>query len=317
MVRRGLAAAFAAGCRSHGCVPTDAATISLGAGLRYADPVMAHDNRTIWISVAIVVVLAAGVAGYWLLEQRARTPVEPPAVVQPPSGPVEPEPEPVRHPVETIEAEPARNEAPPELPTIENRNDDATVRALADALGDGKLLRDVGLVDAFVAMVDALPGRRLPDRVRPWLPPPGSFEPTAGPEADRYRFNAANAARYRAYVDAVVSFDTAAVAETYRDNYAVLEAAWRDLGNADDYLNDRVVEVLDHLLGTPVGETMPVLTRPNVLYEYDDPALEALSVGQKMLLRLEPDQANELLGWLGELRARLATGAGEANGGVP
>jgi hypothetical protein len=46
--------------------------------------------------------------------------------------------------------------------------------------------------------------------------------------------------------------------------------------------------------------------RPWVLYEFDDPALQALSAGQKMLLRMGPVNERRMKTKLAEIR-RLVT----------
>ena len=45
------------------------------------------------------------------------------------------------------------------------------------------------------------------------------------------------------------------------------------------------------------------LTRPNVMYTFADPTLEARPAGQKLLLRMGPDNADAIKAKLGELRA--------------
>jgi hypothetical protein len=92
----------------------------------------------------------------------------------------------------------------------------------------------------------------------------------------------------------------ALVAQIY---YADLDAV--RLGYPDAYFNDRLVEVIDHLVTTPMPEGPIVLTRPNVLYEFADPDLEALSSGQKLLLRMGPDNSATLKRILGKFRSRL------------
>ena len=62
------------------------------------------------------------------------------------------------------------------------------------------------------------------------------------------------------------------------------------------------IEVIDHLLETPEVNDPIELVRPHVLYEYSDPNLEALSSGQKLLLRMGSDNAARIKGTLRELR---------------
>ena len=48
-----------------------------------------------------------------------------------------------------------------------------------------------------------------------------------------------------------------------------------------------------------------MLVRPNVLYEFADPAFEALSSGQKLMLRMGPDNAATLKRRLQKFRDKL------------
>ena len=110
-----------------------------------------------------------------------------------------------------------------------------------------------------------------------------------------------NARLYRAYLLKET------IVETYRRYYPLIQEAYIGLGYPDGYFNDRAVEVIDHLLATPVPDGPVRLERPHVLYEFADPELEALSSGQKLLLRMGSDQATRLQQALAELRSRIAT----------
>ena len=83
----------------------------------------------------------------------------------------------------------------------------------------------------------------------------------------------------------------------------------QDLGYPNGYFNDRLVEAIDSLLATP-QLTGPIdLVRPNVMYEFADPALKARPAGQKLMIRLGPDNATEIKAKLTELRAALVAAA--------
>ena len=58
---------------------------------------------------------------------------------------------------------------------------------------------------------------------------------------------------------------------------------------------DEAGRFIDHLIETPMPEGPIVLHRPNVLYEFADPDLEALSSGQKLLIRMGNDHATRVL----------------------
>ena len=77
-------------------------------------------------------------------------------------------------------------------------------------------------------------------------------------------------------------------------------------GSIGKYFNDRLVEAIDDLLKTP-DVTGPIrLVRPKVFFEYADPALEGRSAGQKLLIRMGPDNAAAIKAKLRELRAVVA-----------
>jgi hypothetical protein len=99
--------------------------------------------------------------------------------------------------------------------------------------------------------------------------------------------------------------------------YPLLQKAYEELGFPGRYFNDRVMAVIDLLLSTPETE-MPLklrLTevkgpiaslRPWVRYEFADPALESLSSGQKILLRVGPVNERRLKDKLAQIRGELA-----------
>jgi hypothetical protein len=87
--------------------------------------------------------------------------------------------------------------------------------------------------------------------------------------------------------------------------YPVLQKTYAELGFPNRQFNDRLLQVINHLLATPsaaqvmavqlieVKGPIPSL-RPWVRYEFADPALEALSSGQKIMLRVGSVNQNRL-----------------------
>ena len=75
--------------------------------------------------------------------------------------------------------------------------------------------------------------------------------------------------------------DAAQVASVYKHFYPLFQQAYVDLGYPDGYFNDRLVEVIDHLLATPEVAGPIKLTQPGVFYQYADPSIEERSAGQK------------------------------------
>jgi hypothetical protein len=71
----------------------------------------------------------------------------------------------------------------------------------------------------------------------------------------------------------------------------LFQQAYENLGHPPEYFNDRLIEVIDHLLATPELPDPIPLARPNVQFEFADPNLEARSAGQKVLLRMGHENA--------------------------
>ena len=91
----------------------------------------------------------------------------------------------------------------------------------------------------------------------------------------------------------------------YRRFYPLFQKSYERLGYPNAYFNDRVVEIIDHLLETPEAETPTRLVRPHVLYEFEDSDLESLSSGQKLLIRMGSEHAAYIKRALRGLRSRI------------
>lgn len=155
-----------------------------------------------------------------------------------------------------------------------------------------------------VATVDNLPRQKVASRIVPAKPPTGEFAVVGG-EGHRV-LGAANYARYAPWIELVDSLDPDAAVDLYRRLYPQFQSAYEKLGNPDAYFNDRVIDVIDHLLATPEPPETIALTRPNVMYEFADPALEAESAGRKLLLRMGPGNAARVKMKLRDIRDRIA-----------
>ena len=90
--------------------------------------------------------------------------------------------------------------------------------------------------------------------------------------------------------------------------YPLFQQSYAELGYPSRYFNDRVFDVIDHLLATPDLSGPIALTQPKVLYEFADPQLQELSAGQKMLLRMGPDNEARVKAKLREIRKLLQRG---------
>ena len=99
------------------------------------------------------------------------------------------------------------------------------------------------------------------------------------------------------------------LAAVYVRFYPLFQQAYQSLGYPNGYFNDRLVVTIDNLLAAPDITTDIALVRPNVMYQFADPKLEDLSAGQKLMLRMGPNNAAVIKAKLRELRAQVAGGA--------
>ncbi len=252
--------------------------------------------------VAGAVLLAGVAAGAWWAFFRAAppAPVEEPAVA--PAVTAESPPA-VRHPVEASPAE-ALVEPLPALDASDARAArEAT--ALVGKPAFDELFAGEGLLRRVVATVDNLPRRNLPATQRPLRGATGAF--LASGTEDAPVLDEANYARYQPYARLAALVDARAAVAAYQRLYPLAQQAYEELGYPGRYFNDRLVEVIDDLLAAPELDGPVPLKRPNVLYEFADPDLEARPAGQKILIRMGPANARQVKSKLREIRALLAT----------
>ena len=209
----------------------------------------------------------------------------------------------IEHPIEAAAAPVA-----PPLPALAE-SDPSLQDALAALFGStifDQFFYPQDIVRHFVAAIDNLPRKTVAQRVIPIKPATSAFR-TSGPEGSTI-VGADNAARYGPYVRALEAVDSAKLVALYVRFYPLFQQAYAELGYPSRYFNDRVFEVIDHLLATPEVRGPIALVQPKVLYEYADPALQDLSAGQKMLVRMGPENEAKVKAKLRELKKALSRG---------
>jgi hypothetical protein len=245
-------------------------------------------------------IAAAGALYYFWSLREEPPPVAPsPAVQSQAAPPAEAAPR-IEHPIE----------APPAAPLPPLAESDASVHeALAGLFGSAsleQLFQPQDIVRRVVATVDNLPRKSVAQRLVPLKPVPGPLR-AAGPEGS-IAIGPDNAARYTPYVRALEAMDSAKLVAIYVHFYPLFQQAYAELGYPSHYFNDRVFEVIDHLLAAPEPKGPIALTQPKVLYEFADPALQDLSAGQKMLVRMGPENEARVKAKLREFKRALTRG---------
>ncbi len=175
---------------------------------------------------------------------------------------------------------------------------DSSGGSLASFLVPDNLIRNI------VVTVDNLPRQKVAVSRRPIVPAPGTL--VAKGDELHATLSAQNFQRYAPMIDVLRGLDMKRVAAVYLRFYPLFQKAFQDLGYPNDYFNDRLVKVIDGLMVTP-QVTGPIdLVRPNVMYLFADPALESRPAGQKLLIRMGPENAQVVKQKLSELRALIA-----------
>ncbi|MGI9237072.1 MAG: DUF3014 domain-containing protein [Woeseiaceae bacterium] len=257
--------------------------------------------------VPILLVLIAAAASWYFRHDLLPKPEESAATViesTPVESPVDTSP---RHPVVSYEPEETDQVDLVPLPELDD-SDGYFLLAIVEVLGTAiePLLFKDAVIDRFVATIDNLPRDHVAEKIRPVGRLSESFVVDSNGNDGPVYLSSENYRRYDDLVRQIASADVDAIADTYRRFYPLLQESYERLGYPNAYFNDRVIDVIDHLLATPDTDAPIRLVRPHVLYRYADPELEALSSGQKLLLRMGSEHAAETKRMLRELREQLA-----------
>lgn len=247
-----------------------------------------------WVPLTVVLVALAVIVYYeWETTEEKPLPVElpvPPASDEP------------RYPVPATPQEPVMP-----LPALDE-SDEAIQGSLEELFRQesvGEILKPENIIRNLVVTVDNLPREKLGVQMRPVKPAMDAFR-TSGTEA-AITMSPDNYARYQPFIELVRVADAKQVTSLYFHFYPLFQQAYDDLGDASRNFNDRLVEVIDHLLATPEVQGPIRLMQPKVFYQFADPELEAMSAGQKILIRMGSENAAVIKAKLQEIRAELVT----------
>ncbi len=237
----------------------------------------------------LFIILLFVIAGWFFFTQEPVPVDELPEAYAPPTIPApseqtEPEPEEV---VALPEPEPV---AEPEvvlepLPPL-HESDDVIKPALGEIVGPDLLEEYIvkdQLISRLVATVDSLTSRQVPPPINPAKPVADKL--IVEKRGDEVILSPQNFARYEPYVTLLNSVDTPLLMSTY-DRYAPLfQQAWEENGQQGSF-DQRLIDVIDHLVETPDVSGPVYLVKPEAFYLYEDPELEAMTAGQKILVRM-------------------------------
>ena len=247
-----------------------------------------------WIVLAVI----AGGVSVWYFSGLKPPQTHPSVVALPPETTVVAEPEAI-YPI--AELQPVEEPVVEPLPSFED-SDSAIVEALAELVGAELLDRHFVLqqvISRIVATIDSLDSRQVAPLVTPVQPAPGKFMIAEG---ESLTIHPENARCYAPYVRICAVVETQRLIDLYVRFYPLFQEAYESLGHGDDYFNDRLVEIIDHLLAIPESVGDVALVKPEAVYLFEDEDLEKRSAGQKLLLRIGSANALVITDKLQEIR---------------
>lgn len=274
-----------------------------------------------WVIVIILVLL--GLCALYLFNLQQDTvpeaPAPPPVAVEQPAPPpvVEEETAEPDFTSPIVDEEPAI-EAPALPPLAES--DPVAVETLSSLVGSEPVRQYVvseAVIPRLVATLDALSGKQVPAAIKAVEGPAGTFQATAnddpasvirnaaGDPIPQYVVDPVNYRRYTPYVEMLEAADTGALVASYRDHRPLFEEAFRQLGYPEGDFDQRLRALIDELLATPDVSGTVRLIKPEAYYLYADEELESLTAGQKILLRMGPDNAARVKARLVAIRDAL------------
>lgn len=280
-------------------------------------------NKVVIAAVLVILLLLGGFAWYFYGQGPEPAPVvvettEP--AVPPPAEPEEqPAPEPPAF--QPVERKPVVDQELAELPLPPLAESDGHVaQTLGTVVGEAAVMQYFStedLVARTAATVDALGSRQVPGNIQSMPGPADTFAVVENPNPrewvtnemgdpiPQYLSDPSGYRRYVNYVEMLEAVDTPTFISLYESNYPLFQEAWRQLGYSDGDFNSRLVEVIDELLATPDVEEPYELMKPEAVYMFVNEDLEALSAGQKIMLRMGSENAARVKSKLSEIRQAL------------
>jgi len=258
-------------------------------------------------TVPILLLLTLFAVAAWYSFTKQPDPVHEMLPTQlPPVAPV------IREPVEVepqdeqiidyVEPDPVT--VPDPLPPL-NESDAAIKQDMAGIVGAGPLaeyLVKSQVISRLVATVDSLMSHQVPPLMNPVKTAEGQF--IADSEGEIVTMSAQNFARYDGFVSLIQNADTDAVVAMYQHYSPLFQLAWEENGGQGRFY-DRLMEVIDYLLETPDVPGPVYVSKYEAVYLFDDPELEAMTAGRKILVRMGSLNAELVKEKLTELKNKL------------
>jgi hypothetical protein len=210
------------------------------------------------------------------------------------------EPAPLEYPMPELAEKPDES-----LPPVE-KSDGPILEALTGAFRADGLAEFINMQDyvrRLVITVDNLPRELVPSQMSMVQRIPGLLDVDKSGEV--ITLSSRNYARYDAFVSFAESLDPRLLVSLYLRFYPLLDQTYKQIGHPTGRFHDRVIVAIDDMLAAPAPPGPIELVQPKVLYRFIDPELQKLSAGQKIMIRVGPDNAAAMKTVLRRLRKQL------------
>ena len=139
----------------------------------------------------------------------------------------------------------------------------------------------------LVITVDNLPREHVPSQLRITRGVPELLR--VQKDGETITLDPSNYERYDRIISYVEKMDARKIGRLYAKFYPLLQRTYEETGFPEERFHDRVLAALDDMMDAP-RPTGPIrLVQPKVLYRFEDDHLESLSAGQKIMIRVGPD----------------------------
>ncbi|MEQ8860043.1 MAG: DUF3014 domain-containing protein [Pseudomonadales bacterium] len=250
--------------------------------------------------LAIIVVLAVLIIG-WALWPSGEAPQPEPEPVTAPPTPDLTRPEPVD--TAPIEAPGPAQPVEPEVVLPPLPDSDVFVRERIEPMNLPPAWVDQGdYVRRLAVLAENASRGTLPRRQLAFLAPSGPFKVVE--RGDEVFIDPVSYDRYDRYVAQLDSVEPARLAGLLETINPLMESALAEIG-VEAPPGQVFAAAVREVLSVPVLDGQIELIQPNVMYQYADPELEALSPLKKQVLRMGPDNVRKLQAYLRRLAAEM------------
>jgi DUF3014 family protein len=261
------------------------------------DDGLAGDERSKWIIVIFLSVLAAAILTYVVIERQRPRPAE--TLAAPVSAPV-PAPAPKAKEGPLVQAE--------NIPLPPLAETDALVRQLLVKLSSHPKvlawLATGGLIENFTVATLNVSEGKSPTLHWRTLAPQARFtilNTSRGPMLDPKSYH-----RYDDYAAAIGALDAPGTARLYLTLKPRIMEAYRNLGYPEGDFDPVLERAMHELVAAPGVPNEVPLSEKVITYKFTDSNLESLSGAQKQLLRMGPDNMRTVQAKLREIATQLA-----------